>query len=196
VVLGHRLITLLGTKIEFKPIQIVQKSIQDFKSKSFSSEDFATSLEQDGTFASLKTPKVVFHYKNIIPIPNFLTKIFIELENKDPIQVVTAFFHAMHSYDYNQDTPTIASNNNAPKLLSEQNDEETNESADNVVEPYHKPTISLTTIMEHSLLDKFIHVIQTTCPLTGHNGTPGCPGVLGHTHIRSDPSTTVECTGV
>jgi hypothetical protein len=107
---SKQLIILLGTEIESKPVQIVQKSIQDIKSKSVSAEDFTTSLEQDGTFASLKTPKVVFHYKNIIPIPNFLTKIFIEQDNKDPIQVATAFFHAMYSYDSSRDATTIASN--------------------------------------------------------------------------------------
>jgi hypothetical protein len=96
---SKQLITLLGTEIESKPVQIVQKSIQDIKPKSFSTKDFATSLEQDGTFASLKTPKVVFHYKNIIPIPNFLTKISIKLYQKDPIQVATTFFHAMYTYD-------------------------------------------------------------------------------------------------
>jgi hypothetical protein len=157
---SRQLITLLGTEIESKPIQIVQKSIQDFKSKSFSTEDFALALEQDGTFASLKTPKVTFHYKNIVPIPNFLTKIFFEIENKDPTQVATAFFHAMYLHDSNQDTTTIESNNNAPDLLSEHNEEETNESMENIAGTSNKITISSTNIMKHGFLEDFIHVKQ------------------------------------
>jgi hypothetical protein len=44
------LITLLGTGIESKPIQLVQKSSQDVKLKTFSVEDIAASMEVDGTF--------------------------------------------------------------------------------------------------------------------------------------------------
>jgi hypothetical protein len=116
------------------------------------------SLEEVGTFTSLKTPKTVFHYKNIITTPNFLTKIFVKLDQKDPIQVATAFFHAMYTYWPNTTATTI--NDSVPELLDEHQDEETAESAYEIEATSQKPTVSSNTMVEYGFLAKFIHVIQ------------------------------------
>jgi hypothetical protein len=55
-------------------------------------------MDPDG-FNSLKNPKSYFIYKNLIPIPNLLTKTYLESTEKDPISIGSAFFEAMVSYD-------------------------------------------------------------------------------------------------
>jgi hypothetical protein len=118
------------------------------------------SLEEDGTFENLKTPNMLFHYLNIIPIPNFLTKIFIELDDKDPVSVATAFFHAMYTYDIDQNTNTTEDNDNAPDLIDEHQDDRLKESMNETEETHKKYTVSPSTISDHGFLAKFIHVIQ------------------------------------
>jgi hypothetical protein len=104
-----------------KPIQIIQKSVKNIKEKSFSFDDFMESLEDKETFTALKTPKVEFHYKNIIPLPNFLTKTFIHLDSTDPFSVAKAFINAIVDFDLSsigpdQESDSTKDNNNDDKL--------------------------------------------------------------------------------
>jgi hypothetical protein len=63
---SKQLIMLVGTEIESKPVQLVQRSIQDITTKSFSIEDFAMSLE--GYFRKSENSQVIIplqkHYSN------------------------------------------------------------------------------------------------------------------------------------
>jgi len=69
------------------------------KLKSHSAEEFGLALTDNDGFNSLKNPKSDFIYKNLIPIPNLLTKAYLEATAKDPISIGSAFFEAMKSYD-------------------------------------------------------------------------------------------------
>jgi hypothetical protein len=48
-------------------------------------------IELNGNTESFNDPDLDFHYKNILPIPNLLTKIFINLKSTEPLQVAKAF---------------------------------------------------------------------------------------------------------
>jgi hypothetical protein len=86
-----KLVAVLGCDSEAKPVQIVQKSIKNMKEKSFPFSDLRANIDNEDQFAQLDVPKVDFLFKNIIPIPNFLTKIFFQLDSTTPISVAKAF---------------------------------------------------------------------------------------------------------
>jgi hypothetical protein len=48
-------------------------------------------MDNEDQFAQLDVPEVDFLFKNIIPISNFLTKIFVKLESTTPFSVAKAF---------------------------------------------------------------------------------------------------------
>jgi len=89
------MVAVLGTDIQAKPIQIVKKSIKSIKEKSYTIKDFAESLEDMQLFMSMKNPIIEFLYKNIIVIPIFLTKAFIQLEDTSPFHVAKMFVEAI-----------------------------------------------------------------------------------------------------
>ncbi len=72
-----QLVSILKFDNDAKPIQLIQKSVKDMKVKSHSFEEFASSIENCASFENMKNPKLDFPYKNILPIPNLLTKTFI-----------------------------------------------------------------------------------------------------------------------
>lgn len=91
-------------------MQIVGKSVKDIKQKSFSYQDFADNLDSREKFEHLKSPKVEFHYKSIIPIPSFKIKAFINLLSFNPYLVAKAFFDEMHEFaNFCQIHPMIVS---------------------------------------------------------------------------------------
>jgi hypothetical protein len=94
-----QLITILASDSNSKPVQILPKFVKDFKCKTNSSEEFIASLANADDFANLKNPKTEFSYKNIIPIPNLLTKTFLDLPKKDPTSVAMKFLEMMLTYD-------------------------------------------------------------------------------------------------
>lgn len=104
-----------------KPIQIIQKLVKNIKEKSFSFDDFTESLENKEPFTALKISKVEFHYKNIIPLPNFLTKTFIHLDSTDPFTIAKAFINAIIDFEFSsndpdQDSDSMKDNNDDEKL--------------------------------------------------------------------------------
>jgi len=94
-----KLVAVLGFDSDAKPIQLVTKSIKDFKLKSFSTDEIAKTMDDDNKLKNLKNARVDFSYKNIIVLPYILTKVFISLESTDPITVARAFFQIMFDYD-------------------------------------------------------------------------------------------------
>jgi len=86
---------ILGFKVPLKPIQIIQRSIKEVKSKSFTTKDFIDSFENPEKFINLKNPKSEFYFCNIIPIPQFLMKNFINLEKTDPYSIAKAFIETV-----------------------------------------------------------------------------------------------------
>jgi hypothetical protein len=95
----RQLVTILASDNEYKPVQLLPKFIKDFEYKINSSDEFITSLTSIDEFTNLENPKTELVYKNIIPIPNLLTKAFLDLPKKDPISVATKFLETMLTYD-------------------------------------------------------------------------------------------------
>jgi hypothetical protein len=65
-----QLVTILASKNDSKPVQILPKFVKDFKHKSNSSNKFIASLGNTDDFTNLKNPKTELNYKNIILISN------------------------------------------------------------------------------------------------------------------------------
>ncbi len=87
-----QIITIFHSDDDPKPIQVLPKFIKDLKLKSHSVEECGLALTDPDGFNSLKNPKSDFIYKNLIPIPNLLTKTYLESTEKDPISIGSAFF--------------------------------------------------------------------------------------------------------
>jgi hypothetical protein len=83
----RQLVTILSSDNDSKPVQILPKFVKDFKCKANSPGEFIACLANIKDFTNLKNPKSELSYKNIIPIPNLLTKAFLNLPKKDPILV-------------------------------------------------------------------------------------------------------------
>jgi hypothetical protein len=72
-----KIVAVLGFDNDAKPIQLVPKLIKDFKLKSHSAEEFVDCLSDQDLFKDLKNARTDFHSKNIIAIPQLLTKVFL-----------------------------------------------------------------------------------------------------------------------
>jgi hypothetical protein len=77
----------------------MQSRFKYLKLKMHSSDEFITCLSSEEEFITVKNPKSEFTYKNIIPLPNLLTKTFMELELKNPINVAMNFLKIMITQD-------------------------------------------------------------------------------------------------
>jgi len=95
----QQLIAILAAGTDSKMIQILPKFVKDFKLKANSTDEFIASLGSVEEFKALKSPKIELSYKNIIPIPNLLTKAFLELTETDPTTVAMKFLETMMTYD-------------------------------------------------------------------------------------------------
>ncbi len=116
---------------------------------------------------NLKNSKTEFYYPNVVPLPQLLTKTFLDLTSTDPISVATTFFQTMHDADIplNMDTtdeqdpttPTL-DNNSSPdsRLDSDTNDDAgstQNDDTQNVADLPHSDR-------QHQFLAEFYHVLQ------------------------------------
>jgi hypothetical protein len=83
----YHLEAVLGFDNFANPIQIIQKSVKDIKTKSHAMSDFSTNLETSELFENMKLAKLKFHFKNIIPIPVLLVQTFLSLKDTSPYSV-------------------------------------------------------------------------------------------------------------
>jgi hypothetical protein len=86
-----KLVAILGTDLEAKPVQIIQKSIKNIKEKSFDFGEFFMTKDDEEKFKTMDTPSTDYQFKNILPISNALTKIFVQLNSTSPFEVAKAF---------------------------------------------------------------------------------------------------------
>lgn len=81
-----KLVAILGTDWDAKPVQLAMKSIKNIKEMSYSFDDLVDILTPDD---------LEYLYKNVIPTPNFLTKIFVNLKSTEPLRVAKAFIESV-----------------------------------------------------------------------------------------------------
>jgi len=84
-------VAILGSDFEAKPVQIIQKLIKNIKAKSFGFDEFLEIKDDAEKFLALDNPTEDFQFKNILPITNSLTKIFVQLPSTSPFEVARAF---------------------------------------------------------------------------------------------------------
>jgi hypothetical protein len=70
-----------------------------------------------------KQKKVDFHWRNIMPIPHFLTKAYLSLEKPDPQSVAQAFFVALKEFDLNAKVHTVETSKDPDLVLEEISDD-------------------------------------------------------------------------
>jgi hypothetical protein len=127
---SKQLVSILKFNNDAKPIQLIQKSVKDVKVKSHSFEEFASSIENCASFENMKNPKLDFPYKNILPIPNLLTKTFMNLPSTDPYTVAKGFFEQMHHHDSQLREQSPTRSMNKPELKDDMDNEEKSTSED------------------------------------------------------------------
>lgn len=95
----EKLVAILGFDADASPVLISLKSVKEVKGKTFSLDQLAAAADNKDSFMALKSPRMEFYYRNIVPLPRLLTKVFLELQETDPITAALAFFHAMYEFD-------------------------------------------------------------------------------------------------
>ncbi len=123
--------------------------------------DFTTSLDSFESFSAMRAPSQVFHFKNIIPIPDLLIKTF-SLDDTAPYTVAKAFFDAMFEFDNEVGSnSTTQAPLSEPALLDESGEERTDEidvhSNPDSPAPIQGPNQASP---NPKFLDSLIHVIQ------------------------------------
>jgi len=93
------LVCILGVDDSARPIQVISKSVKIVKAKTVSFSELVEDEHSIKNMDELKNKKMEFHWKNIIPIPHFLTKAFLALEKFDPQSVAQAFYVALKELD-------------------------------------------------------------------------------------------------
>jgi len=158
---NKRLIAFIDFEFESNPIEIVQKSIREVKGKSHSIHEFELGCYDIEDFKKLRNPKSAFHYKNIVPIPSFLTKTFLELPSTEPTQVAMAFFdilfkcdlEAQHHADSRTQPSGTEDNHDSEEGTANLNQGNTN---DDSIQTENSSGDSHTS----NLLEKCLHIIQ------------------------------------
>lgn len=106
-------------------------------------------LKPKEEFMTLKNPKTDFMYKNIIPLPNLLTKTFLDLESKDPITVAMNFLKTTITHDeFLESYSSLAQSDNETDDNNNTDDNPTSE------------TTPQSTQENEKFLPNFIHIIQ------------------------------------
>jgi hypothetical protein len=65
--------------------------MRNIKEKSYCFDEFSANVDKEDDFTNLDVPDLEFQFKNILPIPIFLTKVFIQLQSTTPYKVAKAF---------------------------------------------------------------------------------------------------------
>ncbi len=119
--LTKKLVTILGADPEAKPIHIAQKLIKNIKEKSFCFDEFAANVDKEEDFTNLDVPNLDFQFKNILPIPIFLMKVFIQLQSTTPHEVAKAFIRSISDLESSQ---TLVDTSNSPDDMTTEEDRE------------------------------------------------------------------------
>jgi hypothetical protein len=165
---SKKIVAILGFEDDATPIKIIEKSIKESKGKTPSISKFEETMDDEQQLRNLKNLKTDYHYMNIIPLPQMLTKAFLELNSTDPLSVARAFFKVLNEAD-NKSTPPIdtdktytppARDNNTMMGSNQDKDVYTdNEEEDNTLaHEVQSPTDDL--ISDKNSLTDFFHVIQ------------------------------------
>jgi len=120
------LISVLGVDESARPIQLIPKSVKTVKKQTISFDEIVEDNCSMKNSEDGKNKKTEFHWKNIIPIPHFLTKAYLSLEKTDPKSVAEAFFSAMKEFDQKPKSTLVD-----PNLI----DEETSDNLDEADKP-------------------------------------------------------------
>jgi len=115
-----KLIAVLGFDEDAKPVQIAHKSVKNIKERSFSFEALQEVMDDEKEFVAMVDPDAEFLHKNILPIPNSLMKIFIQLDSTTPYKVAKAFMKKISvlktsSIEYESPSKESTGNENDPK---------------------------------------------------------------------------------
>ena len=116
-------------------------------------EDFSIKNSEES-----KNKKTELHWKNIIPIPHFLTKAYLSLNKFDPGSVAEAFYIAMKEFD-----SIFKTNTGAPNLIDEdslENSEENMTSGDKEVLGNSPKEDETSASVPTSCVSAFTHVLQ------------------------------------
>jgi hypothetical protein len=155
------LLGILGSDMSAKPVQLILKSIKVVKSKTFSIADLIGDEEMI-KFPDLKQAKTEFQFRNIIPIPHVLTKVYLALNDVNPHSVAQAFFEAMLEFD-RQSMTVLGSDFELEPELQEEKEMDTKDSKpvgdldDNSVK---SSTISIGKETLCKMILEFGHVLQ------------------------------------
>ena len=95
-----RVTTFVDFNFDAHPMAIVSKSIREVRAKSHSIHEFSLCCTSEDDFNQLRNPKLTINFKNIIPIPPFLTKVFLNLPSTDLASVAVAFFNAIYKFEH------------------------------------------------------------------------------------------------
>lgn len=127
-----KMVAVLGSDDDAKPVQIIQKSIKNIKDRALEFQNLKSKLEKKINFARTDGPHVDFNFKNILPIPHMLTKAFVQLDSTSPYAVAKAFMSLILETD-DQDLLLDSSFDLAQKA-SEDEAKETNSDDENTTD--------------------------------------------------------------
>jgi hypothetical protein len=140
---------------------------KNIKEKSFSFDDFTDSFKDVETLTALENLKLEFIHKNIIHLPNFLTKTFIQLETTDPFTVDKAFLNTIIDFDnastdLDQEPDSVKDiiNNEDLKDLQDPNDDEKSSSEHTLESSEMMQLRPKELIIKSSSQENLLHILQ------------------------------------
>ena len=92
-------VALHGLGEKATAIRIIPKSVKDVRARAPKLTDISHTINNGQDLSSVKTTTETFHYKNIIPIPDFLIKAFVLTDPPTPGHVSTAFYSTLKHMD-------------------------------------------------------------------------------------------------
>jgi len=152
-------VALHGLGEKATAIRIIPKSVKDVRARAPKLTDISHTINNGQDLSSVKTTTETFHYKNIIPIPDFLIKAFVLTDPPTPGHVSTAFYSTLKHMDSLEHAES--------ETEEEQQEAPNNEDNTSTEESSHEktPLTSSKTTKEKSgnsssILSTFEHVLQ------------------------------------
>jgi hypothetical protein len=127
-----KMVAVLGSDDDAKPVQIIQKSIKNIKDRALEFQNLKSKLEKEIDFARTDGPHVDFNFKNILPIPDILTKAFVQLDSTSPYAVAKAFMSLI--LETNDQDLLLDSSFDLAQKASEDEAKETNSDDENTTD--------------------------------------------------------------
>jgi hypothetical protein len=152
---------ILGVDDSARPVQIVEKSDKQVKTKSISFDEIIGDDFSIKNLEDAKQKKIDIQVQNIMPIPHILTKAYLSVDKVDPHSIAQAFYIAMREFDMKSkihDPRATTASDLVDEDFPADNETPTKNTSGELLGTNEKEDASV--LVSNMCLSSFVHILQ------------------------------------